>query len=87
MCEEGRREERVVFQARWMVGMFMKKGFVGLINYHSTLLSFDTNYIICKECRKYFYIINFIFFFVKLKKEYFKILRNYTLFSTWNRQN
>jgi hypothetical protein len=30
MCEEeGRREEkRVVFQARWMVGMFMCKGFV-----------------------------------------------------------
>jgi hypothetical protein len=28
MCEEGRREERVVFQARWMVGMFMRKGFV-----------------------------------------------------------
>jgi hypothetical protein len=28
MCEEGKSEERVVFQARWMVGMFTKKGFV-----------------------------------------------------------
>jgi hypothetical protein len=39
-----------------------EKRFCGLINYRSTLLSFDTNYIMCEECRNYFYIIFFNFF-------------------------
>jgi hypothetical protein len=40
-----------------------EKRFCGLINYRSTLLSFDTNYIICKESRKLF-LRNFLNIYV-----------------------